>query len=129
MVLHNPFHYCFLVLYHDKGANLKLPKIKLLGSFSFPCAPTVTLLNDATRFQTELISQGRKYPEQGRVWLIYGSNVHDSMYGLLGSLVPVIPTKELIETTLMARKSRSVHALIFSLHKHTQRYYLRVISR
>jgi hypothetical protein len=59
-----------------------------------------------------------------RVWLIYGSNVHDSMYRLLGSFVPVIPTKELIETTLMARKSRSVHALIFSLHKHTQRYYL-----
>jgi hypothetical protein len=58
------------------------------------------------------------------LWLIYGSNVHDSMYGLLGSLVPVIPTKELIETTLMARKSRSVHALIFSLHKHAQRYYL-----
>jgi hypothetical protein len=46
------------------------------------------------------------------------------MYGLLGSLVPVTPTKELIETTLMARKSRSVHALILSLHKHTQRYYL-----
>ncbi len=65
VVLHNPFHYCFLVLYHDKGANLKLPEIKLFRSFSFPCAPTVTLRNDTTRFQTELISQGCKCPEQG----------------------------------------------------------------
>jgi len=72
--------------------TLKWEKWRPLGSFFFSCVSIVTLLNDGAQFQTKLVSQGCNL----EVWLIYGSNIDDQVYGWLGSPVPVIPTKECI---------------------------------
>jgi hypothetical protein len=43
---------------NTENQKKKQNKRRLLGSFSFPCASIVTLLNDAVQLQRKLVSQG-----------------------------------------------------------------------